>query len=544
MDIAEMETRVGAAERESRASTSLPGGVRPRTFQKRIRLLHAIVLALGAVFFTLANLARIAKEPRPLGEWFLGPANLINFLQIALNLSFVVVLGRVRFGARTLQVLDVGGTMAIAAVCSAYAWWERFIPGQEHHAILAASNLLVLRSVLVPALPRSAVGLALFAAVATGLPLVAHEGFGFASSRPDGILRFAFFLSWSLISLILSVVVCRVIHGLRREVRDAQELGQYTLRERIGAGGMGAVFRASHRLLRRPCAVKILAPERIDEDDIRRFEREVQLTSELTHPNTVAIYDYGKTEDGIFYYAMELLSGLDLSSLVRRFGPQYPGRVIHILAQAAGSLGEAHARGLVHRDVKPANIFLCNRGGRDDTVKVLDFGLVKAAEDEDADEEGILGTPRYLAPESIVARDEVDARADIYALAAVGYFLLTGTHVFQGRTVKEVMRQHVSESPEAPSARLGKAVPEDLEALILDGLAKDPAARPATAEAFLERLTGLRGAAMWNAEVARTWWDKHLPDRGAPAASRADEGDQEFQSGATLRLGARGASRA
>jgi eukaryotic-like serine/threonine-protein kinase len=490
-------------------SRTLSSGVSPDYFRERLRLVHAIVLLLGAVFFVFVTAARALKEPAPFDEWFFGPATAINLLQIAFNLSVYIWLGRVSPPARALDLIDVFGTLAIAGLCSAYAWTERFIPGQEHHAILAVSNLLFLRAVIVPGLPGRAIKLAIVGALISTSPLAWVSGIGWHDATPDRLLRVAFFVSWALISLILSVVACRVIHGLRREVKEAEQLGQYTLGERIGAGGMGTVYRASHALMRRPCAIKILQPDRVDPADVERFEREVQATSQLSHPNTIAIFDYGKTDDGVFYYAMELLGGMDLSRLVRDYGPQYPGRVVHIVLQILGSLEEAHAHGLVHRDIKPANIHLCHRGNRDDVVKVLDFGLVKDCDDAEGSEEGLMGTPRYLAPESILNPQATDARSDLYAVAAVAYHLLTGTHVFQGRTVGEVLRQHREESPESPSKRLGRTIPEDLETIILEALAKDPADRPQSAEEFATILAATRAAAMWGPEAARTWWDQH-----------------------------------
>ncbi len=234
---------------------------------------------------------------------------------------------------------------------------------------------------------------------------------------------------------------------------------------------MGIVYRASHAMLRRPTAIKLLPADRAGNETLARFEKEVQLTASLTHPNTVTIFDYGRTPDGIFYYAMELLDGATLADVVEVDGPQPAARVAQILGQAAGALAEAHAVKLIHRDVKPANIMLVEQGGKPDVAKVLDFGLVKeldaTASPELTQIDAVTGTPQYMAPESIRAPDEVDARSDIYALGAVGYFLLTGEHVFTADTVVEVCAKHLNDEPVAPSERLGAAVPADLETLIL-----------------------------------------------------------------------------
>jgi len=309
-------------------------------------------------------------------------------------------------------------------------------------------------------------------------------------------------------------VASSVIYGLRQEVREAQRLGQYTLREKLGAGGMGVVYKASHAMLRRPTAIKLLPPDKAGETSIARFEREVQLTAGLTHPNTVAIYDYGRTPDGIFYYAMEYLDGLDLAVLVGADGPQPAARVQHILLQVVGALGEAHGVGLIHRDIKPANIILCQRGGIADVAKVVDFGLVKELEGGPGvgltNIDSIAGTPLYLSPEAITSPQEVDARADVYALGAVGYFLLTGTPVFEGRTPVEVCSHHLSHHlhtpPEPLSKRLGQPVPADLEGLVLDCLAKDPTRRPQTARGLGERLQSCKGLGRWDEEASAAWW--------------------------------------
>ncbi len=293
------------------------------------------------------------------------------------------------------------------------------------------------------------------------------------------------------------------IGRLRRKLAESINLGQYTLQEKIGEGGMGVVYRATHAMLRRPAAIKLLLKKTATENDLVRFEREVQLTSRLGHPNTISIFDYGRTADGDFYYVMEFLEGMDLDQLVREHGPLSPSRAIHILAQVSGALAEAHLMGLIHRDIKPANIVLTERSDEPDVVKVVDFGLVKTIERTDSQVgithvDSITGTPLYLAPEAITAPDTVDGRSDIYALGGVAYFILTGQHVFEGKAVVEVLSKHLAEQPVPPSERLGRPLPADLEAVILSCLAKDRDARPASADraedgaARLSRRTELR----------------------------------------------------
>jgi CHASE1-domain containing sensor protein len=329
------------------------------------------------------------------------------------------------------------------------------------------------------------------------------------------------------VSLAGIVTALNTIIRLRRRMGAALKLGQYTLQEKLGEGGMGVVYRATHAMLRRPAAIKLLLEGRTEAGDLARFEREVQLTSRLAHPNTISIFDYGRTADGVFYYVMEYLDGMDLDRLVRDDGPVEPARAIRILAQVSGALAEAHALGLIHRDIKPANIVLTERADEPDVVKVVDFGLVKTMDRDDGESAAanmITGTPLYLAPEAIASSETVDGRADIYALGAVAYFLLTGQHVFDGRTVVEVCSKHMLDQPVAPSRRLGRELPEDLEAIVLSCLAKDRDARPASAAALRVALLACRDAERYDTVAACAWWRARAAratDTKAPVGSGA-----------------------
>ncbi len=292
------------------------------------------------------------------------------------------------------------------------------------------------------------------------------------------------------------------------EEEKAKQLGPYTLEGKLGAGGMGVVYKARHALLRRPTAVKMLPVDKVGEDNLRRFEREVQLTATLSHPNTVAIHDYGRSADGVFYYAMEFLDGVDLETLVRRAGPLPPERVVHILQQVCGALEEAHHRGLVHRDIKPANIMVCRLGNRTDVAKVLDFGLVKelATDDKVTHENTIAGTPAYIAPESVNNPTKVGPPADLYAVGAVAHWLLTARTVFSGSSVVEVFAHHLHTDPE-PLSRHAAGIPDALEKIVMACLAKQPAGRPASAKVLGRLLGEVPLANPWTDEAAHAWWD-------------------------------------
>ena len=305
---------------------------------------------------------------------------------------------------------------------------------------------------------------------------------------------------------------------LRRQMEDvaleAKELGQYTLEKKIGEGGMGAVYRARHALLRRDTAVKLLLPEKADDTSISRFEREVQMTCRLAHPNTIQIFDYGHTPEGIFYYAMEYLDGINLRDLIRNEGKIAPGRVVHILRQICASLSEAHDAGLVHRDIKPANVILCHRGGVPDMVKVLDFGLVKSYRDKDATASdvtqtlSITGTPQFIAPEAVSRPDQVDHRSDLYAVGALAYYLLSGDHVFTGESAFEVMQHHVSSEPEALRQRIGAPVDPILEKLVHQCLEKQASKRPQSARAILDVLVTCSSNGSWSHTEQEAWWSQ------------------------------------
>jgi hypothetical protein len=328
-------------------------------------------------------------------------------------------------------------------------------------------------------------------------------------------------LQFIFIALFLLLVLCAVVLFVfsyanlawRRRLGEAElklkQLGQYTLGEKIGEGGMGVVYRAHHALMRRDTAVKLLLPDRADAAAIQRFEREVRLTCQLTHPNTIQVYDYGRTPDGIFYYAMELLAGLNLHDLVSRFGPQPEGRVIQILTQVCESLAEAHALGLVHRDIKPSNIFLCDRGGVLDWVKVLDFGLVREFRNPSEarnEEPEFAGTPSFMSPEAIKNSAANDPCSDLYAVGAIGYFLLTGKCVFEDEDILKLQKKQMAAAPLPPSQRTKNKISAELEQAILRCLERDPGQRPQSALELRDLFLTSPRATDYAPEARAAWW--------------------------------------
>ncbi len=372
---------------------------------------------------------------------------------------------------------------------------------------------------LVPNTPGKTLLAALGAASMPPLVLLLSVAFGATSAVP-AIVWLGMMIA-CYVSATIAFVTARTIHGLGRDIREAREMGSYRLVEKLGGGGMGEVWRAQHRMLARPAAVKLIRRESLESSAAvsgvrKRFEREAAATAALRSPHTVQLYDFGITDDGTFYYVMELLDGLDLESFVDRFGALPAGRVAHWLVQMCESLDEAHALGLVHRDIKPANIYVCRLGTAVDFIKVLDFGLVKRSMGElDATRltaDGLTaGTPGYMAPEMAKGIGGVDHRADIYALGCVTYWLLTGQLVFAGDNPMQMIVDHVRTPPIAPSRRSELPIPDDLEEVILACLEKDPADRPQSAAELAQRIASCALDSAWTVTEARAWWKLHLP---------------------------------
>ena len=321
----------------------------------------------------------------------------------------------------------------------------------------------------------------------------------------------------------VAVVISRVVTRLGQQVTKAREMGSYRLLTLLGKGGMGEVWRARHHMLARDAAIKLIHPDMLrrksGSDAVlvrRRFEQEAKTTASLRSPHTVELYDFGVTEDGVFYYAMELLDGIDLETLVKRFGQQSPARVVNILRQVCRSLADAHQHGLIHRDIKPTNIFLCRLGNEYDFVKVLDFGLVKVLDNDETQmtaDGATTGTPAYMAPEMALGSSTVDGRTDLYGLGCVAYWLLTGTLVFDEKSAAAMMLAHLQKSPVAPSKRSGVAVPSCIDHAIMACLAKDPAERPASANEFARVLENCDEIGSWTPQDAENWWRTKMAEQ-------------------------------
>jgi eukaryotic-like serine/threonine-protein kinase len=436
-----------------------------------------------------------------------------NLLVIAVSSLVLVVgrlkrvstLGRLRFGLGYLLTI----AFLVSLTDHADHYWAG---GHRQHGIPWVAGLILVFPVIIPIRPLRALILGLLMAASSPIAMWMHV-FLLGYSRPDlAAMLDAFPFMFALVASYLA----KVQQHLGSEVGRARRLGAYTLERRIGSGGMGEVWAARHRFLARPAAIKLIQAEvkGVDQRVLpERFEREAKATAALKSPHTVQVYDFGLSDDGRLYYAMELLEGTDLNTLVKQHGAQPAERVVHWLRQICHSLAEAHESGLVHRDVKPANLFVCRHGRDDDFIKVLDFGLVSlksSPRDPNPNLTAtghVIGTPCCMPPEMATDSHPVDARSDIYSLGCVAYFLLTGNHVFCAESAIEVVVGHVTQVPTPPSQATNRAIPAELEKLVLACLAKTPQERPQSADAVLACLDRCQLERDWTQTRAREWWD-------------------------------------
>jgi serine/threonine-protein kinase len=432
-----------------------------------------------------------------------------------LGLVFLVV------GSAGISVPSVYGSFSV--------WDPELFENIGYFGIPWECNWIVIFPLIAPNVPRKILAASLLAASPGLVTILVSKANGATSAEAPLSFFVTYYLFSTYLCAFLAYLGSKVLWRYGARLKEAREFGQYELEELLGKGGMGEVWRASHRMLARPAAIKLIRPESLGDDEaarrtvLRRFEREARATARLRSVHTIDVFDFGHADDGSFYYVMELLDGMDLDTLVKHTGSLPPGRVVSLLRQACHSLGDAHARGMVHRDVKPANLFVCRLGPDVDFLKVLDFGLVKSADGFGGDatkltREGVtFGTPGCMPPEMAVGGRAIDARADVYGLGCVAYWLLTGVPVFVGETPLATVLHHVKTEPVPPSQRSEIAVPEALEAIVIDCLAKDPADRPQSAAALDRRLADCELPQPWTPADAAAWWSLHrpIPEEGA-----------------------------
>ena len=475
-------------------------------YQARLSVFGLCLFALAGGSWLILTLVHVvsALKDSPTAYDPRAPSGLLHLTNGLLGgVMWLATRRGVRSGA-TLHALDVGISLGLVAVWGSVGATLP-PPSGPFIALLSFTMGTLARAIVVPSTAQRTAFIGILgAAIIVAMVMIYTQ-------NPGAPIALG---CWSGSAVALATLASHTIFGLRREVREARVFGQYTLETKIGEGGMGAVWRAHHALLRRPTAIKLLPPGRMGEPAIKRFEREVQVTARLTHPNSVAIYDYGRTRDGIFYYAMELLDGMDLERLVEAHGAQPPGRVVHVVSQICGALAEAHDLGLVHRDVKPANVLLSPRANEHEFAKIVDFGLVQSMQltgqlTSISGSQVITGTPLYMSPEAILTPDAVTGRSDLYSLGALAWYLLVGRPPFEGDSLLEVCSQHLQSEPRRPSAVLGRSLPADLEDILLGCLAKQPADRPADARALRRALETSSAADQWSAEQAAEFWRDH-----------------------------------
>jgi eukaryotic-like serine/threonine-protein kinase len=479
---------------------------RPHPLLVWVIICSRFVLTAGIAGLLLSTIRLSAFRVRLLEFALFGGVTLIvTISQYVVNLSIVNGLVNNNDAIEMVNRSTVNGLMGDAHAIEMVAFMK--------NGIIQMVVLMLLYGTFIPNRPKTVAWVVLVMALAPLLSiamLTGHPNFaGFAE-----LLRTAEYAGSNAMFLVIAAAMAvsgsALLNGLRTELRQARKYGQYRLMRKLGEGGMGEVYLAEHLLLKRPCALKLIKPEAgSDPIALARFEREVQSAARLSHPNTIEIFDYGHTDDGTFYYVMEYLRGMSLSELVRRDGPVPPGRVIYIFRQVCAGLAEAHGLGLVHRDLKPGNLFLAVRGGEADVAKVLDFGLVKLTRDPDAAELSremtVSGTPMYMAPEQAIGDRSLDTRADIYALGAMIYYALTARPPFTGETPFIIMMAQARD-PVVPPAQVNPGVPADLEQVVLRCLAKKPSDRFPSVKALGDALAACASAPEWGPNRAEAWW--------------------------------------
>jgi hypothetical protein len=486
---------------------------------KRVAMLGAALAGLLAIGLAVGNLAALLTASDGNGYAALWPLPGSAFAAVGIVLSVILAMLARRLHQRPQLLLDLSLVFQVAFA---------FLVGMLHYWTLPGGGLSPLTVIILifPMIAPNSVPKILLASLvsATMDPL----GFGLAALRgvesqlPTSTMLLQFLPTYAM--AFVAVIPAQIVRRLGREVRQARELGSYRLGGRIGSGGMGEVYHAEHRHLARPAAIKLIRPDILGAHAtgnapvaLERFRREAQAVATLRSPHTTALYDFGVTEDGRPYLVMELLDGMGLDELVERYGPLPPERAAYLVAQACASLAEAHHRGMVHRDVKPSNLFTTRQGLEFDFVKVLDFGIVKDRLGHESTTlttpDTATGTPEYMAPEVAMGEEEIDGRVDVYALGCVLYWLVTGKPVFEASSPRRMLHLHITEPPPAPSTRTELDVPAEFDDVVLACLAKNPADRPASARELARRLAAIPFAELWTAERAQGWWETHVPGR-------------------------------
>jgi serine/threonine-protein kinase len=497
------------------------------------RLCWVSLLAAVTTVLTFAFQRVVQPEVIPVQQ---DPVNALAMLANVLGAAGLIALQQYRV-VPPATILQLG--MVFELIVAFYiSTIETSLPFDPNAVVRGGSNLaiwIVIVGFLVPNTPVITLTVALLAA--TTWPVAYFINVSRLDLTPLPLNRL---FAWTFVNYLAALwafFIARRMHGMEVAAQKAQDLGSYHLESLIGRGGMGEVWRARHKMLAREAAIKIIRPELVEgasarqaDVAVRRFEREARVTADLQSPHTVYLYDFGTSREGHFYFVMELLDGVSLQKLVQTFGPQPGSRVIHLMRQVCLSLEEAHARGLVHRDLKPSNIMACKVALQHDFVKVLDFGLVKPTQAEDFTHltvEGVsAGTPGYIAPEIAMGEERIDGRADLYTLGCVAYYLLTGSLVFTETSPTAMAVAHVQKAPVPPSERTELPIAPDLEAIVLQCLAKSPADRPASARALIRRLDACVDAKQWCSEDAEAWWRTHLPPSSSHRRPAVDADDQ------------------
>ena len=508
----------GATPAATSLSAAPPGAPLPPALvtagARRLAPLAILLACVGAAFGTLdrATTPLDAFVPGSQVLWLIG---VVGSLAVSLSVAWVAA----REMLAPEKILDLGLLYEVlAGLCLALMYHTVPYPqGVMPHGWTAVSVWLLAYPLIIPNTRRKVAIATLLTAAMDPLGLALHLAAG--APQPSPRMYWMFFPT--LMAAGVAIFVHRIVYQLTVEAGKSYDMGSYHLEELLGRGGMGEVWRASHRLLARSSAIKLIRPDSLGSggtDVLKRFEREAQATAALRSPHTVEIYDFGTTEGGTFYYVMELLEGYDSETLVQAFGPLQPERAISLLRQVCKSLAEAHEHGMVHRDIKPANIYVCRYGLEYDFVKVLDFGLVKSSlpiggHVSALTAAGIVaGTAEYISPEMARGDEMVDARADLYALGCVAYWLVTGKLVFEGATPMEILIEHVKTRPTPPSQKASQPIPAKLEEVILACLQKDPNNRPQSAQELERMLASVPLESSWTEDHAQLWWREHPPE--------------------------------